>query len=351
VPNAIAWRSADGKTKHQFGINRFDPVAFPFLFMAAWGDIALEAMNGREISWSTAHEVALAGTLALGEVATTRGYFQGFKQMLDIALAKDVEGLNRAHRVIEGIVGQAVPSAGPQLGRSVDPYFREVYTYMDKIYSRLPWMSDSLTPEINLKGEPRHKTPALGPDWVSPIPYDKSEISAVGASWFNNDVAPEKPSRSAFGPPPPPLLGEETAAHGFMRSPKQQERYERLAGNELKLSPSVVSGMLSALGYQGELPDTKMGMWDMQEALLKTRMFKEMTPLMQGKLQRGLIQTFRKMADGQLVKEDKDYRDKYIAKTLDRVELAYGPGARAQAEAAIKDANLDELVKSIGEQQ
>lgn len=347
-PFSFVKRDAEGK-KHYFGFNRFDPIAFPFAFAGAYGDIALQALNGRAVSMETLDELAIAGAIALGEVAQTRNYFQGFQKTLEIVLSDDPKNFNKLAKVGQQIAGQVVPSGVAQINRNIDENVRAVYSMLDAIYARLPGYSKELPADVNLKGDPKFKTAALGPDFMSPIPYSKGEPSPVIASWRANGVSIAAPGRSIFGPPPPPLVGEETAAHGIMLDPKQQQRYEMLAGNHLKVKTSDVLDALRPLGFQGELPEKKMGMWDIQEALLKTKSFTDLEPATQAKVQRAIVMGFRKAAQGELLREDKDLREKFLGKALDRAELYAGPRGRAMAEKAIRNANIDQVLQQMGE--
>lgn len=346
-PNSFVFRGPDG-ARHYIGINRFDPINFPFLFAAAYGDISLEALNGRGVSRETLDELALAGVMALGDVATTRNYMQGWQQALELALAKDMSTYNKLAKLGNRIAGQVVPSAGAQITRSTDEQVRATYSALDVIYSRLPWMSKGLYSQVNMKGEPRFRTAALGPDWVSPIPYSKEEMDPVGKSFLANGVSIEKPSRSLFGPPPPAFIGEDRPHHGILMTPEQQFKYEVMAGNGLKVPASNVAPALEALGYQGELPTQKMGMWDIQTALLKSKAFTKLEPAMQGKIQRYIVQSFRQAAAGQLLKQDKELREKFFDKVLDRAELFGGSRARGMAEQAIRENDMDTVLSMTG---
>lgn len=348
VPNAFVMRDEQGK-KHQFGINRFDPGSFPFVFAAAYGDIALEALNGRAVSLETLDELAIAGAMALGEVAQTRNYMQGFEQTLSILLSKDPKDINKMAKVGQRIAGMVIPSGVAQINRNIDENVRSVYSALDMIYSRLPGYSKELMPDVNMKGEPKFKTAALGPDFMSPIPYAKGEPDPVVQSWRENGVSIDSPGRSLFGPPPPPLMGEETSAHGIVMSAPQQHKYEVLAGNGLKVKSDDVLQGLRGLGFMGELPEKKMGMWDIQTALLKTPGFTNLESASRALVQRSVVQGFRRAAAGEMVRTDKDIREKLLGKVLDRAETFGGPRARAQAQQAIESMDIDALLEMIGE--
>jgi hypothetical protein len=347
-PNSFVVRDEAGK-KHYYGFNRFDPIAFPFAFAGAYGDIALEALNGRAVSLETLDELAVAGVIALGEVAQTRNYMQGMQQALEIILSNDPKNFNKLAKLGQQMSRVLVPSGVAQINRSLDENVRAVYSVMDVVYSRLPGYSNDLPADVNLKGDPKFKTAALGPDFMSPIPYSKGEPSAVLNSWRENGVSIQSPGRSIFGPPPPPLIGEETAAHGVMLDPKQQQKYEMLAGNHLKVDTSVVEAAIVPLGFNGSLPEKKMGMWDIQEALLKTKGFTSLEPAMQGKIQRAIVQGFRKAAQAELIRTDRSLREKFLGKVLDRAELYGGQRARAMAEQAIRTSNVDAILEQMGE--
>lgn len=349
-PNSFVFTGSDGQ-KHYVGINRLDPLSFPFAFVAAYGDIALEALNGRAVSQDTAAELALAGVHALGEVAMTRNYAQGFQQAVELLTAKDLKTFNKLQKFGQNLAGQVVPSGVAQVNKEIDPYARATYSALDKIYSRLPGKSTELMPDVNIAGQDRFKTEALGPDWISPLPYSKGVPDVVGQALVDNGVSVPEVPQSLFGPPPPALVGEETSAHGILLDAKQHYRYKHLAGNDLKRPTSEFEPALRAFGYKGELPDKKMGMWDLLTALVQTKAFTDLTPGPQGmqhKVLSSIIMGYRRAAAGQMLKEDKALREKFFGKVLDRAESFGGPRARAQAEQAIRSMDMDAILAMTG---
>lgn len=350
----------DKGTKHYIGINRFDPINFPFTFAAAYGDIALESLNGRAISQDTLAELALAGVHALGEVAMTRNYAQGFQQALELITAKDMNTYNKLEKMGQRIAGQVVPSGVAQINKEFDEYQRATYSALDAIYARLPGKSTQLMPEVNLAGQPRFKTAALGPDWVSPIPYSQGKPDVVGQEILKNGISIDAPPKSLFGPPPPALVGEENSAHGILLDAKQYYRYATLAGNELKMSTDKIEPALRAIGYTGDLPSEKMGMWDILTALVQSKTYRQLAndvdpqsaepgpQSAQAKVIRSVIQGYRRAAAAQMLREDKELREKFLGKVLDRAESFGGTRARAQAEQAIRTMDLDSLLGMTG---
>jgi hypothetical protein len=115
------------------------------------------------------------------------------------------------------------------------------------------------------------------------------------------------------------------------------------------VNTSDVLQALAPLGFPGDLPEKKMGMWDIQEALLKAKAFTDLEPAMQGKIQRSIVQGFRKAAAAEMIRTDKTLREKFLGKALDRAELYGGARMRAMAEQALATTNIEAILEQMGE--
>lgn len=348
-PWSFVFTDSNGK-KQYIGINRADPANFPFLFAAAYGDIALEALDGRAVSKDTLAELALAGAQAISEIAMTRNYAEGFANVVELVTAKDITTFNKLQKMGQRMAGQMIPTALYQVNKEVDPYQRAVYSALDQVYSRLPGKSTQLMPDVDMAGRDRFKTAALGPDWISPFPYSEQDLDVVGQELRKNGVSLDKPPQSIFGPPPPPIVGEDKPENGIVLNEKQHYLFKKLCGNDLKVPTSNFEPMLRSFGFKGELPEGKMGMWDMLTAFVKTRTYQMLEPAMKRDVLAGIISGYRQAAMGEMVRRDKDVRQKFFAKVVDRAELFGGPKMRAVAEHAIKTMTVDDVLEMTGNQ-
>lgn len=108
-------------------------------------------------------------------------------------LADLVEAVNDPDRFARSYVARlagslAVPAGVAQMARVEDPILRDAKGPLDRIKSRVPGLSDTLAPRMNIWGQPITSEGGLGPDAVSPIwvgtrkndPVTK-EMLAIGA--------------------------------------------------------------------------------------------------------------------------------------------------------------------------
>lgn len=356
--NAMVFRSKDG-TPHYVGFDRMEPVGTWFRFVAAYGDIALEALNGREIGWDTVQQLALAGLLTFNEVFTNQTWMEGYRRFLDAALAQDMDALQKVQAWSKRTAAQAaVPTIFAQISQAVDPQVRVLDSFIDYIHARMPWRTKGLYPAYNAAGEPLYKTPAFGPDWMSPLPYKEGgpdpvtkEVIRLGISWPPLGV-------SIFGPTPP-TLGEENSTHGVKLNAKQQSRYQYLAGKGSKLDAAQVRPILESFGFQGDLPSKKMGMWETLTALIETPAWKSGTfqgyeltggpDGAKGKIIRSIVQAFRAKARIDLMRGDKELQAKVLEKFADKAEAMGGARAREEAVNAMRTMDLENVFQLLGE--
>lgn len=89
-------------------------------------------------------------------------------------LSTAVEALNDPDRNLENFQSRtlaaiAVPALGAQTARTIDPVLREARGPLDRIRSRIPGMSEDLTPKRDVFGRPIQLEGGVGPDIASPV--------------------------------------------------------------------------------------------------------------------------------------------------------------------------------------
>jgi len=77
------------------------------------------------------------------------------------------------------LVGTVVPQAVAQVNRTLDPELKDARTMLDEIRSRIPGVSDSIPPRLNIWGDPITLGGGLGPDLISPIYTSRVENDPV----------------------------------------------------------------------------------------------------------------------------------------------------------------------------
>jgi hypothetical protein len=350
LPHAIVY-TADNGTKHYVGINRLDPVQLPLVLLADIGDILTEMMAGEmPSSWEGADEVVLAAALGLGGNFMSRNYMEGFRNATTLATSRDLKDVQKlAHVGRKLVAGAVVPTALNQITSANDPVIREVHSLVDALYARLPWQSKSLYPALNLRGEPILRTPALGPDWFSPLPYSKGRPDPVSRALLAN--------RTSFDPVPKvlwgsaePLAGETTSGQGVRLTPDEYHQFARLSGNYLKVPADTFTGILDSFGHEGEMPSGKLGKWDFLTELVKTPGWKAL-PSGNGSAQdvilRSVERAYRSAAQAELLRTNGDLRERYIQMKLGRAEAFAGKQFRAQIENQLKDADIHTTLKAL----
>lgn len=356
--NAAVFRDGNGKP-HYVGFDRMEPIGSWFRFVAAYGDIALEALNGREIGWDVAEQMALAGLLTFNEVFTQQTWMEGYRRFMDVMMAEDMDGLQKVQTWAKKTLAQAaIPTAFAQISQAVDPQQRVLDDLIDYFHARMPWRTKGLYPAFNAAGEPLYKTPAFGPDWMSPLPYKEGGPDVVTQEVIRLGIPWPALGKSIFGPTPP-SLGEENSTHGVKLNAKQQSRYQYLAGKGSKLDAAQIRPILESFGFQGDLPSKKMGMWETLTALVQTPAWKsgsfqgyELTggpDGAKGKIIRSIVQAFRAKARIDLMRGDKDLQAKVLEKFADKAEAMGGARAREEAVNAMGTMDLESIFQLLGE--
>ena len=122
-------------------------------------------------------------------------------------------------RWINNFAGTAIPSGVAQMARTQDPYLREVESIMDQIKSRVPGQRETLTPKLNLWGEPIKLTGGIGPDILSPVYTSFDKNDTVADEMIRLEVYPAMPQKKI---------------RGIKLTPEQYNEYVEMAGAPAK---------------------------------------------------------------------------------------------------------------------
>lgn len=139
-------------------------------------------------------------------------------------------------RYIRDQLGTLLPfSTGmAQISRAMDPYAREARTTMDAIKDRVPWLSQTLLPRLDIWGQPIPNKDDLG----------LAGLSAIMESRVNNDPVNQALSRLNVFPAAP-----ERKLVGIDLTDQQYDDYSRVAGRmaKMRLDNLVATPGFSAL--------------------------------------------------------------------------------------------------------
>jgi hypothetical protein len=143
-------------------------------------------------------EADKVGAMVFGSVSknlTSKTFLKGISEVLKAIDDPDRYG----ERWVQNYAGTVIPSAVSQTARVVDPVLRESRSVIDKIKSRIPYISKSLLPRRNLWGEPITLEGGLGPDIVSPIYQGTAKHDKVANEIVDLGLAPAMPLRKISG--------------------------------------------------------------------------------------------------------------------------------------------------------
>lgn len=189
--------------------NRLDPFGM-FLGLAA----DYHRVSGM-LSDEEQEEIATAMMTAISNNLASKTWLSGVVSIMDAFNHPERYG----ERYFQNLAAAfTTPNVLAQVTTTVDPVRREVNSVMDKIISRIPGMSDTLHPQLDLFGEPVSYSGGLGPDLVSPI-YTQDE---------SNDPVRLEIARLGLD-----LKKVPKNIDGHELNPDQYFEYQRLAGQGL----------------------------------------------------------------------------------------------------------------------
>jgi hypothetical protein len=111
---------------------------------------------------------------------TSKTFMQGLSSFVDFLSDPGGSG----ERFVEGLAGSVIPTGVASVARAVDPVQREVHGPLDAIKSRIPGVSQSLAPQIELWGNEKQRPGNALERLVSPMPTSKAS-----KDWVDNELA------------------------------------------------------------------------------------------------------------------------------------------------------------------
>lgn len=285
-----------------------EPMASLLGFVASSIEIAGEADQN---SWE---QLLTAYGIAFGE--------NFFDKPQDVTLFRTVDALVHSDRGFikslkqtgkEIVASAVVPPIVQQIRRAQDPTMREARTLLNEIRNRIPGYSKDLPPRVGLDGEDRQFDPYLGPEFLgpfSPATVHAEPPDPVRLELVKNKISLSLPSATIFGVKEP-LLGEARPRDGItlteITTPDDAHygdwlyyRYQKLAGNSLKVRGDVVKTLFpEVVDVAGVRANSTYGMWDLQQLLIQSPLYRNATPGPDGgkaRLIDGLARSFRQMA-------------------------------------------------------
>lgn len=159
--------------------DRTDPFGSFFGLAADFAEVAAAHPE------KTGEDTAMSLVTAIARNVENKTFISGLVRALAALGDPDKRGAGFA----QGIAGGFVPSFLKQTMLN-DDLMRESRSIVDALRARTPGYSASLDPQRNLLGAEVHVTPAVGPDWLSPI----AESSRPGGAQPVTQAWREKPN-------------------------------------------------------------------------------------------------------------------------------------------------------------
>jgi hypothetical protein len=217
-----------------YAYNRTDPYGM-FLGLAA--DVT--AISG-QTDEATVGDLASAAVLALSRNVVSKSYLSGLVSLIEGITNPETHGEAFIQKFASSFVPLSAMSGVAR--REEDPLMREVWSITDAVVNRIPGLSKSLPPRLNIFGEEVKYGGGLGPDWVSPIytSVAATEPAAVEIARLNLDLRA-----------PPKAIGGGSGMPGIDLTAVQYHRLMQLVGEGFK--PDVTE-LVASKDYQ-ELPE------------------------------------------------------------------------------------------------
>lgn len=168
---------------------------------------------------------AAAAILGLGQAVQDKTFMSGFSRLITMLADSERKG----DPWLRGQLASWVPAGVAAIERSMDPEIRRADDALSAVMARIPVLSSSVAPALDLWGQPRR---AEGGFWnmVSPVVITEGRPSPIDAWIVEARLPISMPPRvQGF------RVGNMSAS--VQLDPEQHNRLIRLAGNELKLFP------------------------------------------------------------------------------------------------------------------
>ncbi|TLN04265.1 hypothetical protein FDZ73_04090 [bacterium] len=231
-----------------YSYNRLDPIS-SFLGLAADAFDILQYADDDE-------EAKKAGTAALIAVSrnlTSKTMLKGMVELLDAISAGD----SKADAFVKNFTLSWVPSGVGAAERLTDPTIRDTVSFMDSVKAKIPGLSETLPPKMDIFGEPIVPEGALGPDIISPIIASTASKDPVRQLFDKLNIDTQSDNRSMKQISKVPLSVEQNSELVGIRGKKLKEALDGIVGeqwfqelNEEKGHPSSKQELIRTLMRQ-----------------------------------------------------------------------------------------------------
>lgn len=181
-PEAARWK-ATGKQPYSIKIgdkwvpyNRFDPMG---MVLGLGADMAerLQQIDESDADSLADYQNLLAGTtFSLASQITNKSYMQGAASLFDAIENGNISANSFANL----FAGSMVPSGLGEAARLVDPTQRQAYDFVTKWKSRVPGLSSTLEPRLDMWGrEQKYGTGNTLIDMFNPMNITKSNVTPI----------------------------------------------------------------------------------------------------------------------------------------------------------------------------
>ena len=231
---AAAWR-ATGKQPYSirvgetwYAVHRLGPIA---MVMGLAADLY---KFGHAAETLAADKLASMMVGSLSKSILDETWMRGVSEALQAVSDPDRYGAKWARDQMASFVPFSVGMG--QIARAADPLAREARTTLDAIKAKVPWLSQTLLPRIDVWGQPVPSREALGVDG----------LSAIYTSRVNNDPTVLALARLGVWPAMP-----ERKIRGVELTDQQYQAYAGVAG---KMAKQRLDALVSTPGFSS-LPD------------------------------------------------------------------------------------------------
>jgi hypothetical protein len=278
------------------GLNQIEPFG---MVLAATADTANLMKFAKD---EDGEKLAMSLVFGSGQALLSKTYFQNVSDFLEAIANPDQDGAKYTSKLIASFVPQGIQ----RVANATDEWARAHYGTLEAIEANLPMVREGLPPARTQWGDPVPTRDAYLPfmsgraaSIVSPLPLgpDPEKVEPIDKwIWDNRESFPreEQNQRQVLPKPSKTVIysSGHVSAHVEL-DPREYDRYQVLAGNELK-DPGTGLGAKDSLNalVDGSYPSGVMqGAWD------------QSAPATQALMVRSMVNKFRKGAAAQLLQE------------------------------------------------
>jgi len=216
--------------------NRLDPLGITIGLAADMAEITANT-DWAELGAEEHGEAIALAVGSIGQVSMSKTYMTGMSDFFEFM--SDPQRYGEGY-LTRNVAAFAVPNIGPAIRRVEDPVMRSTTDMMDEIKNRVPGLSKSLPPRLDLWGRPISYQSGLGKayDAVSPIYSRVEDPEPVDSEIIRLGVDLRTPRRA---------LSVGGVSIPLKNRPEIYSEYIELAGNGLKIDGMGAKDTLNAI--------------------------------------------------------------------------------------------------------